>query len=62
MNTNNELGVQPVKNKGKRGRKPVLNKKRQIVLHIRDSKLEAEGGEEALKSKLYAFLSVNPAD
>lgn len=62
MNTNNELGVQPVKIKGKRGRKPVLNKKKQVVLHIRVSKLETEGGEDALKSKLYAFLGINPAD
>ena len=41
-----------------RGRKPVADKKKPVILYLRQSKLLENGGEEAIKQKLYDYLKV----
>ena len=40
----------------KRGRKPINDKKLQICLYIKSSKIDKYGGMDKVKSKLYDYL------
>ena len=39
------------------GRKPVSDKKVQVSLYVEESKIKKHGGADALKAKIYKYVS-----